>query len=370
MINNLAANTQIVAFTLTSAELEKFGLHERDEQEIKAVAECINADDPETVYSFGRAMGENIANYTDSLLDQVRNKDLDEAGAKLTEIINLARNGNISNLTESRSNLPVIGPLLDRIRTRGKNFAAQFESTREQIDALVSEVSVTQNSLCANNISLQQMFDEVVKEHHLTGVHIAAGKLRLGELQLKVENLRANVGNNPAKFQEVADLDTLIANLDKRIGDLIVSQQSAMQVLPMVRIIQSNNQNLIDKFHSVKVVTVPNIKRQFLLSISLNGQRNAVNLANEIDNANNDLLRSNAKLLHRNAVETMKANQRLVIDISTLKEVQDTLIQTVGDVIRIQKEGASNLRETEKQVLAMRENLRTRLTQKGVEHGA
>ncbi|MGS3358370.1 toxic anion resistance protein [Escherichia coli] len=76
-----------------------------------------------------------------------------------------------------------------------------------------------------------------------------------------------------------------------------------------------------------------------------------------LQQCHNELLRSNAKLLHRNAVETMKANQRLVIDISTLKEVQDTLIQTVGDVVKIQREGAIKLRETEKQVLAMRENL-------------
>ncbi len=47
MINNLTTKTEVVAFTLTSAELEKFGLNEQDEQEIKAVAECINADDPE-----------------------------------------------------------------------------------------------------------------------------------------------------------------------------------------------------------------------------------------------------------------------------------------------------------------------------------
>ncbi|MGK8025386.1 toxic anion resistance protein, partial [Salmonella sp. LSP 54/18] len=279
---------------------------------------------------------------------------------------NLARSVNVSNLTESRSNLPVIGPIINKIRTRGKNFAAQFDSTREQIDALVSEVSITQRSLAANNGALQQMFEEVVKEHHLLGVHIAAGKVRLSQLQLQAEKLRASVGNNPASFQEVADLDTLISNLDKRIGDLIVSQQSAMQVLPMIRIIQANNQNLVDKFHSVKETTVPNFKRQFLLAISLNGQRNAVNLANDIDNANNELLRSNAKLLHRNAVETMRANQRLVIDVSTLKEVQDTLIQTVGDVIKIQREGATKLRETEKQVLTMRENLRARLTQKGI----
>lgn len=60
MINNLTTKTEVVAFTLTSAELEKFGLNEQDEQEIKAVAECINADDPGTVYRFGRAMGETL----------------------------------------------------------------------------------------------------------------------------------------------------------------------------------------------------------------------------------------------------------------------------------------------------------------------
>ncbi|MFX2611754.1 toxic anion resistance protein [Enterobacter mori] len=370
MNNNLADKTEILQFSLNSTELEKFGLQERDEAEIKAIAECINSDEPDTVYRFGRAMGENTANYADSLLEQIRSKDLDEAGVKLTEVINLARNVNISSFTASRSNLPVIGPLLDKIRTRGKNFAAQFESTREQIDALISEVAVTQSSLGSDNNALQQIFEEVVKEHHLTGMHIVAGKLRLGELQIKAEKLRAKVGNNPAKFQEVTDLDTLIANLDKRIGDLIVSQQSAMQMLPMVRIIQANNRTLIDKFHSVVEVTVPNFKRQFLLARALTGQRNSVNLVNVIDDANNELLISNAKLLHRNAVETMKANQRLVIDVSTLKEVQDTLIQTVGDVVKIQREGAFKLRETEKQVLAMRENLRTRLTQKGVDHGA
>ncbi|EBM5962831.1 TPA: toxic anion resistance protein [Salmonella enterica subsp. enterica serovar 16:l,v:-] len=360
------ASTAVTPYVINATELEKFGLRQEDEAEIQAVAERIDAANPDTVYQFGRDVAENTAAYADSLLDQIRNKDLDDAGSKLSEVVNLARNVNVSNLTESRSNLPVIGPIINKLRTRGKNFAAQFDSTREQIDALVNEVSITQRSLSSNNGALQQMFDEVVKEHHLLGVHIAAGKVRLSQLQQQAEELRERVGNNPASFQQVSDLDALISNLDKRIGDLIVSQQSAMQVLPMIRIIQSNNQNLVDKFHSVKETTVPNFKRQFLLAISLTGQRNAVNLANDIDNANNELLRSNAKLLHRNATETMKANQRLVIDVSTLKEVQDTLIQTVGDVIKIQREGANKLRETEKQVLSMRENLRARLTQKGI----
>jgi len=369
MIGQSPRSNEVAPFVLTQAELEKFGLQVQDEPEIESIARRIDASNPDTVYQFGREVAEHTASYADSLLEQIRNKDLDEAGSKLTEIVNLARNVNITNLTQSRSTLPIIGPLVDKIRTRGKNFAAQFASSREQIDALVSEVAITQSSLSTNNGALQSMFDEVVKEHHLIGLHIAAGKVRLNELQQTAAEHRAEIGNNPAKFQDVADMDTLIANLDKRIGDLIVTQHSAMQVLPMLRIIQANNQSLIDKFHSVREITVPNFKRQFLLAISLNGQKNAVTLANDIDDANNELLRSNAKLLQRNAIATMKANQRLVIDVSTLKEVQDTLIQTVGDVIKIQQEGASKLRETEKQVLAMREDLRARLTAKGVSHG-
>ncbi len=46
---------------------------------------------------------------------------------------------------------------------------------------------------------------------------------------------------------------------------------------------------------------------------------NAVNLANDIDNANNELLRSNANCCTGMRVEAMRANQRLVIDVSTLK---------------------------------------------------
>ncbi len=59
----------------------------------------------------------------------------------------------------------------------------------------------------------------------------------------------------------------------------------------------------------------------------------------------------------RNAVETMRANQRLVIDVPLRLRGTGYADQTVGDVIKIQREGVK-LRETEKQVLTMRENLR------------
>jgi uncharacterized protein YaaN involved in tellurite resistance len=237
----------------------------------------------------------------------------------------------------------------------------QFDTTREQIEKLVAEVDQTQAGISARNTGLESMFVAVREEHRLLGIHIAAGKQRLAELQMQVSQLRANIGNDPARLQQVADLDALISNLDKRIGDLTALQQSAMQSLPTIRMIQANNQMLVDKFHTIREITVPAWKRQFMLALTLNEQRNAVQLATKIDDTTNDLLKRNAELLHRNSVETAKANQRLVIDVDTLQKVQATLIQTVEDVIKIQREGVAQRKAAEKEIQGMRIDLQKRL---------
>ena len=132
----------------------------------------------------------------------------------------------------------------------------------------------------------------------------------------------------------------------------------------MIRMIQANNHMLVDKFHTIRELTVPAWKRQFMLALSLNEQQNAVQLADSIDNATNDFLSRNAELLHKNSVETAKANQRLVIDISTLEKVQATLISTVEDVIRIQQEGVRSRHEAEGKLLTMRAELEDRLARR------
>ncbi len=55
--------------------------------------------------------------HADSLLEQIRNKDLDDAGSKLTEVVSLARSVRCFKPDGSRSNLPVIGPIINKIRT-------------------------------------------------------------------------------------------------------------------------------------------------------------------------------------------------------------------------------------------------------------
>lgn len=347
----------------TLKALKDVGLSQGDLPAITGLAAKIDSRNPISVAEFGRDVADHTSRYADTLLEQVRSSDLDETGTKLNQVVLAAKSLNLNALSDSRSRIPVIGRFIDRMKLTKDKFVQQFNTTKEQVDSLLTEVSKTQTGLSNRVQSLDDMFESVKEEYRLLGLHIAAGRMKLNTLREEAEGMRGR-DLSPSEIQELNDLENLISNLDKRVGDLGALQHSALQSLPMIRMIQANNHMLVDKFHTIRELTVPAWKRQFMLALSLNEQQNAVQLADSIDNATNEFLRRNAELLHKNSVETAKANQRLVIDVSTLEKVQATLISTVEDVIRIQQEGVRNRHEAEAKLVTMRSELEDRLARR------
>jgi len=86
-------------------------------------------------------------------------------------------------------------------------------------------------------------------------------------------------------------------------------------------------------------------------------------LAKTIDDATNAFLKENAQLLKQNTLSTAQSNQRMVIDVATLQDVQDTLLSTVQEVIKINQEGAKQRAGVADQLGQMREQMRLQLVQ-------
>lgn len=317
-------------------ELGEIGLSEADQSQVLAVVKEYQSLDTVKVGGFGKNLGAVAAEYTDNLLTLVKNKDLDETGAKLTKVVQVAQTINANNLLNRKPSM--LGQVMSKIFGLKQSWDRQFDSASEQIDTLIGEVESTQSGLSKRLIGMESMFGAVQNEYKQLGIYIAAG-------ELKKEDLKAELAywvdqpETQETVQKVYDVNALINSLEKRTSDLRVLQQSTAQTLPMIRIIQSNNIMLIEKFDSIKNITIPAWKKQISLALSLNEQKNGIALANEIDDATNEILKRNADLLHQNSVSAAKANQRSVIDISTLEHVQNKLIQTTNDVIEIQKNG-------------------------------
>ncbi|OTG81667.1 toxic anion resistance protein [Acinetobacter sp. ANC 4648] len=336
--------------------LKEIGLEATDFTAVMNARKELAEINHSSVAEYGKNIATKTSSYTDDLLNLVKNKDLDVTGQKLTEVVQVAQQLNTSSILTQPKNSGFIGSILSKFKGAKQSFDQHFNSTKEQIDSLVKEIETSQSGLKARVEILDKMFHGVQDEYKQLGIYIAAGRIKQQEVQHEIATLSAQEQDQQTN-QRVYDLNHLANNLEKRVSDLQVLQQSAMQTLPMIRIIQSNNMMLVDKFYAIKNITLPAWKNQISLAISLHEQKNSVQLANTIDDATNDLLKRNADLLHQNSVDTAKANQRSVIDIETLEHVQNTLIKTVNDVIQIQKEGMQKREEASTRIRALQLNL-------------
>ena len=348
--------TEVIEHKFQQLNLQEIGLQQDDFNAVLAARKELAEINHNAVAEYGKNIATQTSGYTDELLNLVQNKDLDETGQKLNQVVQVAQQLNTSSILNKKKNSGFFGGLISKIKGAKNNIDMHFNTTKEQIDTLVKEIEKSQSGLKARVDTLDRMFHGVQSEYKQLGVYIAAGKLKQDEIQQEISTLTAQA-QDQTTTQRVYDLNHLANNLEKRVSDLQVLQQSAMQTLPMIRIIQSNNLMLVDKFYAIKNITLPAWKNQISLAISLNEQKNSVQLANTIDDATNDLLKRNADLLHQNSVDTAKANQRSVIDIETLEHVQNTLIKTVNDVIQIQKEGMQKRAEATTRLRSLQDNL-------------
>ncbi|WP_032879020.1 toxic anion resistance protein [Acinetobacter colistiniresistens] len=336
--------------------LKDLGLQPQDFAEVMDAHKELADISTTVVAEYGKNIANKTSTYTDELLSLVQNKDLDATGQKLNEVVQVAQQLNTSSILNKSKNSGFFGGLLSKFKGAKQSFDQHFNTTKEQIDVLVKEIESSQTGLKARVGTLDKMFDAVQDEYKQLGVYIAAGQLKQQDIQQQISALTTQEQDQQIT-QQIYDLNHLANNLEKRVSDLQVLQQSAMQTLPMIRIIQSNNLMLVDKFYAIKNITLPAWKNQISLAISLQEQKNSVQLAKAIDDTTNELLRRNAELLHQNSVDTAKANQRSVIDVETLEHVQNTLIKTVNDVIQIQKEGMQKRAEATTRLRALQESL-------------
>ena len=364
----VAVSGELVPGALAPEQLGALGLNGEDIPEIRKIAAGIGEGSREQmITTFGKEASESASRHADDLLGRVKYGDLDEVGAKLSEVLGIARNLRTDAIVDEKQSL--FSRLLNRVRNKYQitldEFKGKFITASAQIEALIDEVESTQQHLAERNGDLESLYGEVGEEYRQLGLYIAAGRLRLEELQAQQNESSAvlETDKNPLLVQKYADRSDLMAALDKRIGDLLMMQQAALQIMPMIRLLQKNNAMLVEKFNTIKQTTVPLWKGQFVLRLSLRDQQSAVRLAQGIDEATNEMFRQNAKLLKDNSIATAEANQRLVVDLDTLQKVNSDLISTVETVLQIQNKGEKERKD--KKVMEMRVNMQKRVLGSG-----
>lgn len=327
-----------------------------DEIEAQALASSVDLHSPLSVAQFGHQVGETTSRYADKLLAEARADDLDEIGGKLNEIVVAAQGFDLSSFDSKWARAPIVGGLVRSFVLTKEKAVARFTDLETQVDKVVDSITGTLARLEERTKSFDTMYDGVSEEHRTLATHVRAAEIMLECLEVEIRALQSGP-QDMVTAESISALEASRHALNKRIGDLHILQHSALQTLPMIRMMQANNIVLLEKFQTIQRLTLPAWKRTFVLALALNEQRDAVKLAESIDDATNYFMRRNSEILHENTVETARANQRMVVDIETLREVHQNVIETLRDVRKVHEEGAANRRDAIDQLANLREEM-------------
>jgi uncharacterized protein YaaN involved in tellurite resistance len=137
----------------------------------------------------------------------------------------------------------------------------------------------------------------------------------------------------------------------------------AIQTAPQIRIIQTNNQVLVDKIQSSIMTTLPLWRSQIVIGVGLARQKRALEMQQQVDETTNELLKKNSEMLKQGSIEIAKQNERGIVDIETLRKVNADLITTIDETLRIQKDGREKRAAVEAELAVLEKDLRDKVVQ-------
>ena len=125
--------------------------------------------------------------------------------------------------------------------------------------------------------------------------------------------------------------------------------------------IQSNDTVMAEKIQSTLVNTIPLWKSQMVIAIGLDHSADAAKAQREVTDMTNELLKKNAEALKIATVESAKEAERGIVDIETLTHTNQTLIDTLNEVVQIQADGRTKRAEAEKELARIETEMHTKL---------
>ena len=161
--------------------------------------------------------------------------------------------------------------------------------------------------------------------------------------------------------QAANDYAQMCDNFEKKLHDLELTRMVSVQMSPQIRLVQNNDKLMADKIQSTLVNTIPLWKSQMVLALGLAHSEQAVKAQREVSNMTNELLRKNAERLTRSTIETARESERGVVDMETLRQTNQSLIQTLDEVVKIQDEGRQKRREAEAEIGRLEGELKQKL---------
>ena len=331
-----------------------------EKQKVQAIKDEINLMDSSTPLTFGAPAQKEIAQFSDSILAKVRTKDSGEVGDLLNSLVAKVKGFDVSEKKSFVSKIPILGNLVDK----GENLMQGYEKLSTQVEKIQAGLERSKIKLMEDVVMFDTLYEKNLNYFKDLQLYIRAGEEKLDEMRNvtlpKLKNQAAQK-NDPMAVQVVADFEQSVDRFEKKVHDLKLSKTIAIQTAPQIRLIQNNDRILIDRVQSAIYHTIPLWKNQMVIALGLTRQQEVIQMQRAVSDATNNLLRRNAEMLKQNTIDTARENERGIVDVETVKKVNEDLIATIEETVKIQQEGRAKRAAAEKELVAIEGKLKDAL---------
>ena len=335
-----------------------------NKNKLESIIAEIDMNDRSSIMFFGTKTQEQMTTISEKMLNGVKNKDIGSAGTSLTNMVVAIKGFDIDSLNPNDE-----PSWWEKLIGKAKpvvEFLNQYEEVRKQIDAISDEMEGHKTQLLTDVVTLDKLYEANLDFFHNLEAYIAAGEEKLRRLEsTDIPALVAKAEANTEDMilaQNLRDLRSSRDDLERRVYDLRLTRQVAMQSLPSIRLVQENDKTLINKINSTLINTVPLWKNQLAQAVTIFRMSDAAEVVKKASDLTNELLEKNAETLRMGNAETRKQMERGVFDIESVKKANQTLIETINDSLRIADEGKAMRAKAEEEAKGMESDLRHALT--------
>ncbi len=357
--NQVVADTKNELVKEAEPTLDDSILTEEEKQAVAAFAEQIDLTNSSMILQYGAGTQKKMADFSENALENVKTKDLGEVGNLLSGVVKELKS---FDEEEEKGFLGIFKKTSNKIQ----NMKAKYAKAETNVNQICQVLETHQVQLMKDIAILDKMYELNLTYFKELSMYILAGKKKLqevreGKLQEMIK--KAQESNLPEDAQAARDLENMCNRFEKKLHDLELTRTISIQTAPQIRLVQGNDTLMVEKIQSTVVNTIPLWKSQMVLALGVEHSTQAAEAQRKVTDMTNELLKKNAEKLQMATVETAKESERGIVDIETLKATNESLINTLDEVMRIQSEGRQKRKEAEAEMVRLEGELKGKLLQ-------
>ncbi len=345
----------------TAPKLDSSQLTPAERKAIDDFEKQIDVSNPDHILLFGADAQKKIADFSDTALEAVKTQDTGEIGDMLVNLVTELK-GFEADAEEPKG----LRKLFSNANTRMEGMKARYTKVSGNVENIASSLEQYQVQLLKDVAMFNRLYDQNSDYFRQLTLYIIAGEEKLEQVrngELKELMTKAEASGDAMDAQKANDLAAQCDRFEKKLHDLKLTRQVSMQMAPQIRLLQNNDSLLVERIQSTLSNTLPLWKSQMVLALGLHHSQQALKAQQAVTDMTNELLKKNAETLKMGTIETAKEAERGIVDIDTLVQTNQSLIDTINEVMKIQSEGHTKRIEAEKTLYQMEAELKQKLLQ-------